>query len=182
MYDHIAAQKELDFALKELNKATNYESFARLSKKVFKSAKTLELEEFAREKVRDAIIYLESTNPDFKATRRKVFETIRKKRQYSKAIRRAEATIRDIDEDIDTWIEKHRFNKRSFIEAKVTSDDYLGCPNPKCKDYGNNMGNIMNGIPTCMRCWHKLVPKSKFKNYNRAYWRNWNRGERGKKY
>lgn len=49
------------------------------------------------------------------------------------------------------------------------SIDKLICP--ICK--GPNRGNIMNGIPTCMICKHKLIPISHLKKYNRKYRRNW---------
>ena len=82
---------------------------------------------------------------------------------------------------VDEWVAKTRIKIRTPEEAEKTLNERLGCPNPKCEGHGENRGNIMNDIPTCMRCWHKLVPKSKFKDYNRKYWRTWNKKKKRRK-
>jgi len=79
------------------------------------------------------------------------------------------------EKEIESWVQEHRIKIRSQEEAEKALQDNLVCPNPKCTDYGKNRKNIINGVPTCFRCWHVLVPKSKVKNYNRKYWRRWSK-------
>lgn len=52
------------------------------------------------------------------------------------------------------------------VEKQATENiEELICPIRGCPD----MGNTVNGVPYCWRCKHKLVPRSKLKNYNRSY-------------
>ena len=102
----------------------------------------------------------------------------------SEAMMKAESARMDADRmrsGVDDWVAKTRIKVRTPEEAEAALDDKLGCPNPKCEDQGKNRGNIMNDVPTCMSCWHKLVPKSKFKDHNRQYWRRFNRNRKKKR-
>ena len=99
----------------------------------------------------------------------------------SEAMMKAESARRDARSSVDDWVARTRIKKRTPEEAQQVLDDKLGCPNPKCEDKGKNRGNIMNDEPTCMSCWHKLVPKSKFKDHNRQYWRRFNRNRKKKR-
>lgn len=95
----------------------------------------------------------------------------------SEAMAKADATRMDVE----NWVSERRIKTRTFDEAQKIVDDKLGCPNPKCEEYGKNRGNVMNNIPTCMRCFHKLVPKSEYKDYNRKYWRRYNKKKKRKR-
>lgn len=72
-------------------------------------------------------------------------------------------------EDVDTWVQDHKFKVLSFDEAKKQSEEELWCPICRKRDTSNN---IMNGVPTCFDSSHrphKLVPKSDLRKYNRKY-------------
>ena len=99
----------------------------------------------------------------------------------SEALMKAESARRDARSSVDDWVAKTRIKVRTPEEAEAALDDKLGCPNPKCEDHGKNSGNIMNDVPACFSCMHKLVPKSKFKDYNRKYWRKFNRKRKKKR-
>ncbi len=83
--------------------------------------------------------------------------------------------------DLQEWVAKTRIKKITPEEAQQVLDDKLGCPNPKCEDHGKNRRNVMNDVETCMLCYHRLVPKSKFKDHNRRYWRKFNRMRKKKR-
>ncbi len=92
---------------------------------------------------------------------------------------KANRTRKDIQSKLGTrdldWVSQHRIKTYDPEEKKKSIDAGTGCPNPKCKDHGKNRGNVLNNTPVCMSCMHRLVPKSEFKDYNRKYWRRFNR-------
>jgi len=90
-------------------------------------------------------------------------------KEVAAAITKAKATLRMSEADLDEWAQKHRFKILTPEEAEVKSA--LVCP--ICR--GPDRGNIVNGEPACLKCMHKLVPKSELKNYNRNYRRRWKR-------
>lgn len=85
------------------------------------------------------------------------------------------AKVPKVDIPVDDWVAKTRYKTYDPEEKKKSIKAGIGCPNPKCKGHGKNKGNVMNNTPTCMACFHKLVPKSEFKDYNRKYWRRFNK-------
>lgn len=89
--------------------------------------------------------------------------------EVSAAKMRARAVMRMSDEDIDKWVQKHRFKVLTPEESKTKSK--LVCP--ICRE--PDRGNLVNGEPTCIGCMHMLVPESELKNYNRDYRRGWKR-------
>jgi len=76
---------------------------------------------------------------------------------------------------VDEWVQSHRMKMRSSEEVENTikqgilQKSDLMCP--IC--YDSDRGNIVDGEPMCMKCWHKLVPNSEIEKYNRAYRRKW---------
>ena len=44
--------------------------------------------------------------------------------------------------------------------------DYM-CNNPKCRDFGKNYHNVLDGKPFCFSCSHPIDGEK----HNRAYWR-----------
>lgn len=76
-------------------------------------------------------------------------------------------------EDIDNWVQEHKFKVLSYDDAKRQSEEELWCPICRKRDTSNN---IMNGVPTCFvpsHRPHKLVFKSELKSYNRSYRKKW---------
>ena len=92
--------------------------------------------------------------------------------EVSAAMTKARAVIGMPDEDIDEWVQKHRFKIVTPEEAEVKSK--LICP--ICG--GPDRGNIVNGKSTCFECMHITVPEEELKNYNRDYRRKWKRKRR----
>ena len=140
---------------------------------------------------------LMKNNTEFKAIMDRKKQENKQKADYAKAAHKAKmaeakATVNEArfssmsrvthsDKDIDDWVAKTRIKIRTPEEAENVLNDKLGCPNPKCGGYGENRGNVVNDVPTCMGCWHRLVPKSEFKEYNRSYWRKWNKKKKRKR-
>ncbi len=89
--------------------------------------------------------------------------------QVAAAMMKARAVSGVSDDDIDGWVQKHRFKIVTPDEAKVKSK--LICP--IC--LGKDMGNMINEKPACISCMHELVPEGELKNYNRDYRRKWRR-------
>lgn len=122
--------------------------------------------------------HLINTNEDFKT---KINDTELEARMQMKISGppRLKNTLKHIiarkKSDLDEWVEKTKFKTVTTSKLKKKKSAEIGCPNPRCVEYGKNMGNIVNNIPACMRCMHKLVSKSEFKDYNRAYWRRYNK-------
>ncbi len=127
-------------------------------------------------------------NPEFKAIMdaRLRENKIRNEQERAEHLARAakagtsRKSAKMLDPDIDEWVAKTRVKIVAPEELEKKLDDKLGCPNPKCEDHGKNRGNTINNILTCMRCRHKLIPKSEFKNHNRAYWRRFNKKRKKK--
>ncbi len=92
--------------------------------------------------------------------------------EVSAAKMRARAVTRLSGEDLDEWVQKHRFKVLTPEEAKTKSK--LVCP--ICR--GPNRRNILNDKPTCFKCMHVLVPEEELKNYNRDYRRKWKRNRK----
>jgi ribosomal protein L37AE/L43A len=75
-------------------------------------------------------------------------------------------------ESPEAWAKRHQITKkRTFEEAEKEAHIKLICP--IC--FGPDHNNIVNGVPTCTKCWHKLVPQTDLKKYNRDYRRRWKR-------
>lgn len=87
--------------------------------------------------------------------------------EVSAAKTRARAVTGLSDEDIDKWVQRHKFKAPTPGEAKTKSK--LICP--IC--HGPDRKNLVNGEPGCVFCMHVLVPESELRNYNRAYRRRW---------
>lgn len=152
-----------------------------------KNIHTKEELEVVESKLEEARHRLWKNDPEFRAMveenrRQAKIRTDEKKAKYkaemSEAERRislawmkAEEVRREVEKDIGMWNQKHRLNIQTSKEAEKTINDNLICP--ICHDL--DRCNIMNGIPFCFLCNHRLVPKSKLKNYNRKYRRNWKR-------
>ena len=94
------------------------------------------------------------------------------------AMARVKGAIPDVG--VEDWVSQTRFKTIDPEELEKKLDDKIGCPNPKCEDHGKNRGNVINQAPTCMHCNHKLIPKSEFKDYNRKYWRRFNKRRKKK--
>ena len=88
---------------------------------------------------------------------------------------KAEATRREAEKQIDDWVNAKIVKKISFKNEDAFNKTKLICPICKASDRGNSI----NGVPTCMSCFHKLVTKSELRKYNRDYRRKWKR-KRGK--
>jgi len=82
----------------------------------------------------------------------------------SEAMMKAEAARMDARTRVDDWVAKTRIRKAPVEELENKSE--LWCP--ICRKLDTNR-NIINDKPSCMTCFHELVPKSELKNYNRAY-------------
>ena len=92
------------------------------------------------------------------------------KSEASRARTEAMAKVQSGMGDVDDWVAKTRVRKAPLEELENKSE--LFCP--ICQER-NNSNNIVNNEKTCMKCMHKLVPKSELKNYNRKYRRAWKR-------
>ena len=94
-------------------------------------------------------------------------------RLRSGSMARARSSMNDAD--VEDWVARTRIKKRTAEEAEAELSKNLVCP--ICNS--SSKGNIVNDIPTCFHNtkeygpWHRLVPQSKLKNYNRAYRRRW---------
>ena len=88
----------------------------------------------------------------------------------SEAMMKAESARRDANTRVDDWVAKTRVRKAPVEELENKSE--MWCPICVVLDTNNN---VINGFPSCAKCYHKLVPKSELKNYNRAYRRRWKR-------
>lgn len=71
---------------------------------------------------------------------------------------------------IDAPVARTKFKTVDPEELERKSKEGLWCPICRQKDTSSN---VVNNQPTCMKCMHKLVPRSELKNYNRAYRRQW---------
>lgn len=92
--------------------------------------------------------------------------------EVSAAKMRARAVTRMSGEDLDVWVQKHKFKVLTPEKAKTKSK--LVCP--ICR--GPDRGNILNDKPACLSCFHKLVPVSELGEYNRQYRRKWKRNRK----
>ena len=82
---------------------------------------------------------------------------------------KGEEAKRKIEDYIEEWIQEHRV--KVLTPEKVAHKEELLCPICLSSD----RKNVVNGIPFCIQCRHKLVSKSNLKEYNRTYRRKWNR-------
>ncbi len=113
------------------------------------------------------------------ADRRKEQMQIKREQIMSKAEAEVSATtmiaraVKEMpEEDLDEWVQKHRFKVIKPEEAEIKSK--LVCP--ICHD--PDRGNILNSKSTCFNCMHELVPDSDLKKYNRAYRRRWKKSRK----
>ena len=155
-------EMSLDKSIQLFSIAENFDEYRERLGMVLTRCKTHEEINKAKAIINDKKNQLLETSPEFKSI-------------IDQRIQDAKARSEMFDLDIEEQFNRTRFKTVDPDELERRRDDKLGCPNPKCEDHGKNRKNIMNDVPTCMRCWHKLVPKSEFKDYNRAYWRRFNK-------
>ncbi len=74
------------------------------------------------------------------------------------------------DKEVEDWVSSTRYKTYDPDEKEKQIEAGLWCPICQKED---KRGNIVNGAPTCTKCWHKLVPKDKLKDYPRKYRRAW---------
>lgn len=90
------------------------------------------------------------------------------KSEASRARSEAMSKVQSGLSHIDEWVARTRVRKAPIEELENKSE--LFCPICRERDTSNN---IVNNEKTCMKCMHKLVPKSELKDYNRKYRRSW---------
>jgi len=100
---------------------------------------------------------------------------IESKKSFVRA--KVEAARREVEKQIDDWVKTKIVKNVSAnnLNEDIFNKTKLICP--ICHE--TDKGNLLNNIPTCMICMHKLVTKSELKKYNRDYRRKWKR-KRGK--
>ena len=197
-------EMNLDTAIQLFQLVTNYEEYAERLLQVLQRVHTHEELDRAREVIDEKKQELTENKTEFNAIMERRKQEAKQRADYSKAIHRAkmaevtvdanrirseamlkaESARRDADRmrsGVDDWVARTKFKTVDPEELEKKLDDKLGCPNPKCEDYGKNRRNIINDVPACIRCWHKLVPKSKFKDYYRKYWRKYNKKRKKRK-
>ena len=86
----------------------------------------------------------------------------------SDAMMKAEAARMDARTRVDDWVATTRVRKVPVEELENNTE--MWCP--ICNKLDKNR-NIINDKPSCMTCFHELVPKSDLRKYNRAYRRRW---------
>lgn len=195
---------DLDTAIQLFQLVRTYEEYKEGLREVLTRVHTQEELDRARKVIDEKKQHLMESNPEFNAImeqrkleakmradeskamhRAKMAEvTADANRIRSEAMMKAESARMDADRmrsGVDDWVAKTKFKTVDPEELERKLDDKLGCPNPKCEDYGKNRRNVINQVPACMRCMHKLLPKSEFKDHNRAYWRRYNKKRKKKK-
>jgi len=173
------AYRDFYVALEDLNAVTDFNSFAEKYLKVlqihsppFTSREARKLIKKADEKAKEVKARLTKTNPEFRII------IDERKRQAKRDVDQRTAEYRagmaksarmEAERIRDNFATEHRMKVRTLEETEKEISSELICP--ICQD--SDRGNLMNGVPTCFKCWHKLIPKSELKNYNRAYRRAW---------
>ena len=195
-------ETELDTAIQQLQQVETFNQYAETLMDVLNKSTKVNKPNEARKRVIEIAetikTELMANSPEFKSIMDQRRREAKKKADESRAIhkammREAESKAKMVRADtmmkadsarrhadqlrsgVDEWVAKTRFKIVDPEELEKKLDDKMGCPNPKCEDYGETRRNIMNDVATCMRCYHRLVPKSEFKGYNRKYWRRFNK-------
>lgn len=184
-------------ALEDLDKATDFNSFAEKYLKTlqihsppFTQKEARELIKTVGKKANEVKTRLMKTNPKFRAIIEKRKRESKMRADQARAehrVRMVEAESRasaarakvkstrmNTERRLDKFVAEHRMKTRTPEEADKIVNSELICP--ICR--GPDRGNIMNNMSFCFGCNHKLVPKPELKNYNRAYRRAWKKNKK----
>lgn len=133
--------------------------------------------------------YMMENSPEFRGIIGTREQTHKLKAEYEKAIHRAKLSEAKADaarthaealakvpkfrdKEVEDWVSNTRYKTYDPDEKEKQIEAGLWCPICQKED---KRGNIVNGKPTCTKCWHKLVPKDNLKDYPRKYRRAWKR-------
>ena len=190
---------ELSFTeeLAFFNQVDDYKSYVATLKSLLgrcHSQEELDTVKDAIEVVKDRLM---TCNPEFRMIMDSRMQAVKLKADYERAIHRADMSTARNDAErqhtealakadrmtneamskakVDDWVANTKYKTYEPDEKKRQLETGIGCPNPKCGDHGKNRGNTINSVATCMSCMHRLVPRTEYKEYNRKYWRNYNR-------
>ena len=127
---------------------------------------------------------LMANNPEFKAIMDQRKAELKRQSDYDRAIHQAKMSEAKAEAsrarteamakakagmpDIGDFVAKTRVRKPPVDNLENKGD--LWCPICRVEDTNNN---IINGKPSCAKCFHELVPREALKKYNRAYRRRW---------
>ena len=175
---------DLDTAIELFRLVMDFEEYKEGLREVLTRCHTKEELDRAKVVIDEEKERLMNTNPEFKAVmkRRKQEAKMRAdegraihkakmaevtanaNKIRSEAMMKAESARRDANARVDDWVSNTRIRKAPVEELENNTE--LWCPICRARDTNNN---IINDVPSCAKCFHRLVPKSELKNYNRAY-------------
>ena len=182
----MAEQKtDLEEAIKVFKTVENFEDYRGGLRSVLTRCHTQEELERARLVIDEVKERLMENNPEFKAIMDQRKAELKRQSEYDRAIHKAKmaeakaeayrarseamAKVQSV-KGVNGFIAKARARNAPIEDLENESELY--CPICQERDTSNN---IVNNERTCMKCMHKLVPKSELSKYNRKYRRAWKR-------
>jgi len=170
------------------SQVVNYKEYEECLRSLLGKCHTQEQLDTAKVAIEEVKARLMDTNPEFRGIIGTREQAVKLKSEYEQAIHRAkmseakadaksevaritaEASSKIRDREAEDWVAKTRYKTYEPDVKEKEIQAGLWCP--ICQEE-NKRGNMVNGKPTCTKCWHKLVPKDKLKDYPRKYRRAW---------
>lgn len=177
--------------LEVFNQIGNYKDYEARLTPLLNKCDTQEQLDTANTAIKEVRTRLMTNNPEFHVMMDDRKRAVKTQAEYNQTIHRAEITeskhqalriqnealSKNQDIPLQDGVVNTRYKTYDPKEKETQLKAGQGCPNPKCRDHGKNRGNTLNDVLTCMICHHKLIPKPEFKDYNRKYWRRFNKNK-----